>query len=240
MGPVRTVKSWLIDERKPSLRQGPACTVGPSPAQGTRGVGRLGDRGQDGCGAPFSDPRSPREPCHPEGAFRWSSSWGFALQDCLRGGWAGYSFGPPARQVFGPRPAAPVSRFLGSGWTVSRTRSGPRIRHFGVLGGGVHSAEKGTSAGPPGGVTCWPGKRHDWPANPTAFRPPFSALAGPPTGLTVLPGRRNFQNGKGAQKGGFGTGEIQKRVKITYNFTANTDAKFIGVVGALGMMGLGA
>lgn len=102
-----------------------------------------------------------------------------------------------------------------------------------------HPAAKGTSAGTPGGVTCWPGKHHDWPANPTAFRPPFSALAGPPTGLTALPGRRNFQNGKGAQKGGFGTGEIQKRAEITNNLTANIDAKSIGVVGALGMMDYG-
>jgi hypothetical protein len=37
------------------------------------------------------------------------------------------------------------------------------------------------------------------------------------------------------KKGGVGTGEIQKRVKIAYNFTASTDAKSIGVVGALGM-----
>jgi hypothetical protein len=79
------------------------------------------------CGAPFSGHRSPREPCQPEGAFRWSSSWGFALQDCLQGGWAGYSFGPPARQVFGPRPAAPVSRFLGSGWTVPGLGRGPEF-----------------------------------------------------------------------------------------------------------------
>lgn len=215
-------------------RSGPVQPKGPGGWEGWATEGRMG------CGAPFSGARSPREPCQPEGAFRWSSNWGFALQDCLQGGWAGYCFGHSARLVFGPRPAAPVSRFLGSGWTVSRTRSGPRNRHFGVLGGGVHSAGKGTSAGTPGGVTCWPGKRHDWPANPTAFRPPFSALAGPPTGLTALPGRRNFQNGKGAQKGGFGTGEIQKRAKITNNLTANIDAKSIGVVGPLGMMGLGA
>lgn len=146
----------------------------------------------------------------------------------------------PSPSGLGPRTAAPGESLLGVRLDSSRTRSGPRIHHFGVLGGGVHPAGKGTSVGTPGGVTYWSGKHHDWPAKLTAFRPPFSALAGPPTGLTALPGRRNFQNGKGAQKGGFGTGEIQKRAKITCNFSANSDAKSIGVVGALGMMGLGA
>jgi hypothetical protein len=94
--------------------------------------------------------------------------------------------------------------------------------------------------GTPGGGTSWPGKHHDWSAKLTVFRPLSTVLAIPPGGLRALPERRIFLNRNGARRGGFGTGEIQKRVKIAYNFTASTDAKSIGVVGALGMMSLGA
>jgi hypothetical protein len=45
LGPVRTVESWVTDERKPSLRLGPDCTVEPSPAPWTAGVGWPGGTG---------------------------------------------------------------------------------------------------------------------------------------------------------------------------------------------------
>jgi len=134
-----------------------AARSGPVQPQGLGGWEGWATEGRMRCGAPLSGPRSPREPCQPEGTFRWSSNWGFALQDCLQGGWAGYSFGPPVRQVFGPRPAAPVSRCLGSGRTVSRARWGPRIRHFGVLGGGPILRQRALRRAPLGVLPAGPG-----------------------------------------------------------------------------------
>ncbi len=188
--------------RVQTARSGPVQPQGPGGWEGWVTEGRMR------CGAPFSAPRSPREPCHPEGAFKWSSNWGFALQDCLRGGWAGYSFGPPARPVFGPWPASPVIPFLGSGWTVSRARSGPRIRYFSVLDGGVNPAGMGLSSGTPGVVNPGPGRTIAGMRIRQSSGLLSTVLAGPPPGLRALPERIIFLNRNGAQKGGFGTGEI--------------------------------
>jgi hypothetical protein len=181
-------------------------TARSSPVQphGPRGWDGLAARGGIATGASFPGPESPREPRHPAGASRWPSRRGLGLQFCLQGGWAGYSFGRPARPVVEPKPGSPVTVIWWPGRGVSQARSGPGFRQFGELGGGVNPAGMGTSVGTPGGGTSWPGKHHDWSAKLTVFRPLSTVLAIPPGGLRALPKRRIFLNRNGARKKGGG------------------------------------
>ena len=182
--------------RVQTARSGPVQPQGPGGWEGWVTEGRMR------CGAPFSGPRSPREPCHPAGASRWPSRWGFALQVCLQGGWAGHSFGRLARPVVEPKTVSPVTVIWWRSRGVSRARAGPGIHHVGEIDRGINPAGMGTSAGTLGGGPSWPGKHHYWPAKLTVFPPLSTVLAGPPPGLRALPKRRIFLNRNGARKGG--------------------------------------